>query len=43
MPGPKLAPLLLTDSERASLEALVRKQTASQSLPDAHQPPGQRR
>jgi hypothetical protein len=32
VPGPRLAPLLLTDSERASLEALVRKRTASQSL-----------
>jgi hypothetical protein len=32
VPSPKLALLLLTDSERASLEALVRKRTASQSL-----------
>ena len=32
MPSPKLVPLLLTDGERASLEALVRKRTASQSL-----------
>ncbi len=32
MPSPKLVPLLLTDGERESLEALVRKRTASQSL-----------
>jgi hypothetical protein len=32
VPGPKLGPLLLADSERASLEALVLKRTASQSL-----------
>jgi transposase len=32
VPSPRLALLLLTDSERASLEALVRKRTASQSL-----------
>ena len=32
MPSPKLVPLVLTDAERASLEALSRKQTASQSL-----------
>src|SRR5580692_6828218 len=32
MPSPKLAPLLLTDGERAALEALVRKRTMSQSL-----------
>jgi hypothetical protein len=32
MPSPKLAPLVLSDSERESLEALSRKQTASQSL-----------
>ena len=32
MPSPKLVPLLLSDAERASLEALVRKRTASQSL-----------
>lgn len=31
MPSPKLAPMLLTDPERA-LEALVRKRTASRSL-----------
>src|SRR5262249_43611091 len=32
MPSPKLVPLVLSDAERASLEALVRKRTASQSL-----------
>ena len=32
MPSPRLVPLLLTDGERASLEALSRKRTASQSL-----------
>jgi len=32
MPGPKPAPLLLSDGERESLEALARKRTASQSL-----------
>src|SRR5690349_1003470 len=32
MPGPKLAPLLLTDAERQSLESLARKRTASQAL-----------
>lgn len=32
MPSPKLVPLVLTDSERKSLEAMVRKRTASQSL-----------
>jgi hypothetical protein len=32
MPSPKLVPLVLTDGERWSLEALVRKRTASQSL-----------
>ena len=32
MPSPKLVPLLLSDAERESLEALVRKRTASQSL-----------
>ena len=32
MPSPKLAPLLLSDAERDSLEALARKRTASQSL-----------
>ena len=32
MPSPKLVPLLLSDPERASLEALARKRTASQSL-----------
>jgi len=32
MPSPKLVPLLLSDMERESLEALVRKRTASQSL-----------
>jgi hypothetical protein len=32
MPGPKPVPLLLSDGERASLEALARKRTASQSL-----------
>jgi transposase len=32
VPSPKLVPLVLTDGERASLEALVRKRTASQSL-----------
>src|SRR5215472_8724760 len=32
MPSPKLAPLLLSDAERESLEALARKRSASQSL-----------
>ncbi len=32
MPSPKLVPLLLSQAERESLEALVRKRTASQSL-----------
>jgi transposase len=32
MPGPKPVPLLLSDGERESLEALARKRTASQSL-----------
>jgi transposase len=32
VPSPKLVPLLLSDAERKSLEALVRKRTASQSL-----------
>ena len=32
MPGPKPAPLLLSESEREALEALARKRTASQSL-----------
>ena len=32
MPSPKLAPLVLSDAERASLEALSRKRTAWQSL-----------
>jgi transposase len=32
MPSPKLAPLLLSDAERVSLEVLARKRTASQSL-----------
>ena len=32
MPSPKLVPLVLSDTERASLEALSRKRTASQSL-----------
>jgi transposase len=32
MPSPKLAPLLLSEAERESLRALVRKRTASQSL-----------
>src|SRR5271154_624073 len=32
MPGPKLEPLLLTDEERQSLQALARKRTASQAL-----------
>src|SRR5262249_15860389 len=32
MPSPKLVPLLLSGAERESLEALVRKRTASQSL-----------
>jgi transposase-like protein len=32
MPGPKPVPLLLSNGERASLEALARKRTASQSL-----------
>ena len=32
MPSPKLVPLLLSEAERESLEALVRKRTASQSL-----------
>jgi len=32
VPSPKLVPLVLADGERESLEALVRKRTASQSL-----------
>jgi hypothetical protein len=32
MPSPKLVPLLLTNGERESLEALVHKRAASQSL-----------
>ena len=32
MPSPKLVPLVLSDAEHASLEALSRKRTASQSL-----------
>jgi hypothetical protein len=32
MPSPKLVPLVLSDGERESLEALARKRTASQSL-----------
>lgn len=32
MPSPKLVPLVLSDAERESLEALVRKRTATQSL-----------
>ena len=32
MPSPKLVPLLLSDAERESLQALVRKPTASQAL-----------
>ena len=32
MPSPKLVPLVLSDGERESLEVLVRKRTASQSL-----------
>ena len=32
MPSPKLVPLVLSDAERASLGALSRKRTASQSL-----------
>jgi transposase len=32
VPGPRLIPLVLSDAERASLEALSRKRTASQSL-----------
>ena len=32
MPSPKFVPLILSDAERASLEALSRKRTASQSL-----------
>jgi hypothetical protein len=32
MPGPKLVPLLLSEAERAALEALARKRMASQSL-----------
>jgi transposase len=32
VPSPKLAPLVLSDAERASLKALSRKRTASQSL-----------
>ena len=32
MPSPKLIPLVLSDDERASLEALSRKRTASQAL-----------
>ena len=31
MPSPKLVPLVLSDAERASLEALSRKRTAAQS------------
>ena len=32
MPSPKLVPLVLSDAERASLEALSRKRTVSQAL-----------
>ena len=32
VPSPELVPLLLSDAERASLEALARKRTASQAL-----------
>jgi transposase len=32
MPGPKLAPLVLTDGERQALQALARKRKASQAL-----------
>jgi hypothetical protein len=32
VPSPKLVPLVLSDAGRASLEALSRKRTASQSL-----------
>jgi transposase len=32
VPSPKLVPLVLSDAERASMEALSRKRTASQSL-----------
>ena len=32
MPSPKLVPLVLSDAERASLDALSRKRTASQAL-----------
>jgi transposase len=32
MPSPKLVPLVLSDAERAALEALARKRTASQAL-----------
>jgi transposase-like protein len=32
VPSPKLVPLVLSDAERASLEVLSRKRTASQSL-----------
>jgi len=32
VPSPKLVPLVLSEAERASLEALARKRTASQSL-----------
>jgi len=32
VPSPKLVPLVLSDAERASLEVLSRKGTASQSL-----------
>ena len=32
MPSPKLVPLVLSDAERAALEALSRKRTASRSL-----------
>jgi transposase-like protein len=32
VPSPGLVPLVLSDAERASLEALSRKRTASQSL-----------
>jgi transposase len=37
VPSPKLVPLVLSDAERASLEALSRKRTASQSLACAEQ------
>jgi hypothetical protein len=32
VPSPKLVPLVLSDAERASLEALSRKRTAAQAL-----------